>query len=238
MDGHGGNFTARWALVCCVVGLVFPAVSNAQLYRDRVGKYSHGDINCTVNSNRKDPIMMVFFREAQDSNVATVINGLPGYEFTSNEAIQYYWTDTNDSTACDAEGDAEATCTASLPQCTGVRYHVRHKKVRFYTDGTRNGWPYAVTSVATPHREDRRIPPQCSSHYVTSEGAGGYVAGRTHLYNALVTASNNGSVAGGATLLFTPIAYWATNTQSISQPCGNADVAGDGYVDWVGINMP
>jgi hypothetical protein len=179
------------------------------------GQYSHSDSACTSSTNRKDPVMDVFYNNATAANVGTHIQHHTGW--TNQEGGTQWYKIHADPTVC-AENASTSQRASGCGSCD--RTHVRFKQT-YHGDAT-----WGTTSIATPHNEQWVVFNGCGypgGHAVYDPW--GFQDGRTMIYNNMVP-------AGGHT--FAGSSLWG-NTQEMQQCNGDWVGSVDGKVDYIRI---
>ncbi len=93
------------------------------------------------STNRKDPVMDVFYNNGQSSNVATHVEHHTGWTNTEGEQ---QWYKIHDPTVCAQNG----TTAQRASGCGGCdRVHIRFRQT-YHSDAT-----WGITALGTPHNE-------------------------------------------------------------------------------------
>ena len=199
------------------VATVAVGVPLSQAHFSTTGQFSHETDACTSSTNRKDPVMDVFYNNGQSSNVATHVEHHTGW--TNTEGSQQWYKIHADPTVC-AQNGTTAQRASGCGTCG--RVHIRFRQT-YHSDAT-----WGITALGTPHNEAWVVGPLgCGTGKHAVYYPYGYQDGRTMIYNNLVAAG--GHTFGGGVI-------WG-NTQSPLPQC-NGDVVRslDGKVDY--IRMP
>ncbi len=179
------------------------------------GQYSHSTDACTSSTNRKDPVMDVFYNNATGSNVATHVQHHTGW--TNTEGKQQWYKIHADPTVC-GQNSTTAQRASGCGSCD--RVHIRFRQT-YHSDAT-----WGTTALGTPHNEAWKTSGGCFPGEHAVYDPWGFQDGRTMIYNNLVAAGGH-TFAGGV--------IWG-NTQEMPQCDGNMVGSVDGKVDY--IRMP
>lgn len=208
--GSGPRAVLAAILVGFALGVAVVSTPASRAHFSTSGQFSHDTDACTSSTNRKDPVMNVFYSNATPSNTGTHIQHHTGW--TNQEGGPQNYKVHADPTVC--QWNAETSQRASsCGSC--ARTHIRFK-LTWHGDAT-----WGTTSLGTPHNEDHVF----CGHAVYDPW--GFQDGRTMIYNNVVATGGHG---------FAGAVYWGNTAEPKPQCNGWQPNSIDGKVDY--INMP